>query len=464
VERKWGYGKILIARILQLRVESRHYFIPPYRNYIVGDFERIPCSFVGSQFARSFYRFLTIEGAAYFHSGSRYFWEDAMAIRSKLSAPVISMACLVFLLLSPIRSECKNAAPTPTQQRPCQSESYAWDKADAKFAQVSDELHKMENDSYSVGESMTKTQSLANNLDFFKSYLVNYLNALKGSGALTKEQQDDYNSVAQGLANMTALQSRVAARIAVLKKSRDELNSRIAAANKARAAAVTEMDKAGDAWVACRTGLLNSPAPPVQQGAKSATPAPPPAAPKPSAPPPSAVAPRRPGGSFVLKGPDVRPEHEDKFTPYGKDQGGEKFTFTATSANLDHTRLDTNGKLTEEIINHFNYTMKISGESDLGSLGPGDTITIDIEGSDKRKLIGTGGAWGVTGDVYTQGLDNVGNGQKCLAGAGFNDGYHATCSGHFEFKVPSNATKVIVAFNGSFGISNFATYTWEKPQ
>ena len=372
-----------------------------------------------------------------------------MGMQFKVKYPFAWLAFLVCLLLSPVRSECQKAS-TPKPQRPCPSEWDAYQKAYDSWVQQSNDLLKMEQSWDSLNESMTKTQSLANNLDFFKSYLVNYLNSFKGAGTLTKDQQDEYNSVSQGLSNMTALQSRVAARIAVLKKSLDELNPRLAAARKAVDADDKELSRTAAAYDACLSRPVPSSPPPA-------------ATPKPSAPPPAAP-PRRPGGSFVLTGPVVRPEHEDKFAPYGKDQGGEKFTFTATSANLDHTRLDTNGKLTEQIVNHFDYTMKISGESDLSSLRPGDTITVDIKGSDERKLIGTGGAWGVTGDVYTQGLDNVGNATKCLAGAGWNDGYHAKCSGRFEFKVPSNATKVVVAFSGSFGISTFATYTWEKPQ
>jgi hypothetical protein len=374
-----------------------------------------------------------------------------MGIQFKIRVPFACFAFLVCVLLSPVPSECKNAVPAPTPQGQCQSEAVARTKAWDTLWQFADDLHKMEREQYKLDESMYKTQSLANNLDFFKSYLVNYLNSVKGSGTLTKEQQDDYNSVAQGLSNMTALQSRVAARIAVLQKSLDELKPRIATAKKSLDVASGEFDKADEAHRACEERIANPPAPTGQQGGKPATPTPP------------AAPPRRPGGSLNLTSTDVKPNHEDKFQPFGKYQGGEKFTFTATSADLNHTRLDSNGKLTEQMVNHFDYTIKISGDSDLSSLRPGDTISIDIDGSDKRKLVGTGGAWGVTADVGAAGLDNVVNGKKCYAGAGFSDGYHASCEGHFEFKVPPNATKVVISLTGSFGIASFATYTWEKP-
>src|SRR5450755_192864 len=156
-----------------------------------------------------------------------------MAIRGKVIATAVNIGCLVFLLLAPIRSECKAPAPTPTPQHPCQSQLAAWDNAYKTFSTASHDLTKMEENWNQLDQSMLKTKSLTNNLDFFKSYLVNYLNSLKWLGDLTKEQQDDYNSVAQGLSNMTALQSRVAARVAVLQKSLDELNPRLAAARRA---------------------------------------------------------------------------------------------------------------------------------------------------------------------------------------------------------------------------------------
>jgi hypothetical protein len=162
---------------------------------------------------------------------------------------------------------------------------------------------------------------------------------------------------------------------------------------------------------------------------------------------------------------DVIPNHEDLFRPNGVPQGGEKFTYTATGATLNHSRLTTDGKMVESIINHFDYTIRISGYPDTRVLKPGDKVTVEIDGTDLRTPFqpnkdGTvPGGWGVTADVSFSGLKQI-SGQPCWAGS--FQLYHAKCSTEYVFEVPQGADKVTITLKGNFGINGFATYTWEK--
>jgi hypothetical protein len=167
------------------------------------------------------------------------------------------------------------------------------------------------------------------------------------------------------------------------------------------------------------------------------------------------------GGGLVLKGPQVTPPHDDV---WGTGNSRSHFSNSATSAEIVYT-LTSEGKLMNQIKTHFDYDMRFSGDSRV--LRPGDTVTITITGRDTRTSLNApgGGGWGVTGSVWNSGLQPDTEKQKpCSVGAGFNDGYHPTCTGEFEYKVPPGADKVVISVGGNFGIGVAATYTWVVAQ
>jgi hypothetical protein len=98
-----------------------------------------------------------------------------------------------------------------------------------------------------------------------------------------------------------------------------------------------------------------------------------------------------------------------------------------------------------------------------GLLEPGDTIVVLIKGTEKRRPMDTSGAWGVTGSVWYSGVTPVKE-NPCWVGAGFNGGYRASCEGAFEYSVHAGADKVVIAFQGNFGIGSAVVHTWEKSQ
>jgi len=164
-------------------------------------------------------------------------------------------------------------------------------------------------------------------------------------------------------------------------------------------------------------------------------------------------------GGLVLIKTEVRPGHNEVA---GVGNLKSHFSNSSTSAEIVYTEFTGDmSKLVQRIQTHFDYGMKFSGTS--GVLRPGDTLTVNIYGTESRTPMNTGGAYGVTATVHQAGLQPVSQ-KPCWVGAGFNDGYHATCTGEFVFKVPPNTDKVTLSFNGNFGINDAATYTWEKPR
>ena len=173
-----------------------------------------------------------------------------MAICSRVRVPAIGLAILGFLLVFPLRAECQNA-PTPVPPDPCQKDRVAVDRNIQAIDQAAATERTLSNELRHQELSLWRTQFLADDLEFWKSYLVNYLNDVKRGGSLTAEEQKDYDGVSKGLADMTALQVRVAARISVLQKSVDELTARLTTASQALQAASREIANADTALINC---------------------------------------------------------------------------------------------------------------------------------------------------------------------------------------------------------------------
>ena len=159
-----------------------------------------------------------------------------MAIRNQFRIPVKGLAFLGFLLLFPLRGKCQTTEAEKVAACQAQFDASKPSKASEQALDalmLSGATMGMELSDQKV--SLQKTQDLADTLAIAKSYLVSNLNAAKAGeasqtekgGALTQAQQSAFNDVlSQGLADLTALQMKVAARISSLQRSIDELTAR----------------------------------------------------------------------------------------------------------------------------------------------------------------------------------------------------------------------------------------------
>ena len=100
---------------------------------------------------------------------------------------------------------------------------------------------------------------------------------------------------------------------------------------------------------------------------------------------------------LVLTKTDVKKNGQSVYAPYGKSLGGEFYTFTASTATIDHTRINATGSLEGQIQTFFQFTFQTVGDGRV--LRPGDKVKVTIDGADTRTPANYGLGWGVVGEM-----------------------------------------------------------------
>lgn len=155
-----------------------------------------------------------------------------------------------------------------------------------------------------------------------------------------------------------------------------------------------------------------------------------------------------PAGTLHRGKPEVKANHKDPYAPYGKDQGGDSYTYTDSSSDLVHVHTNYAGELQEQIHVHWTYTVP-------ANIPPNGTVTVKVTGSMTSQPANASANWAVSAWVAATGLDLKSSKMAAMNPKGKQDG-------EYVFTVSPNATSATITLSADFGIGDAAVLHFEK--